>query len=503
VIGRGFSVLFLACGFAFAQRPPVILVDGYHLLCNQDNLSSTHDFGELEPRLKAESVSVTFFGTCSFNGKPSIEDLGNALGTSIRNLNVPQVDIVSHSMGGLIVRSYLSGKQTSGAVYSPPLDPKVRKWVSIATPNFGALLPALFLPFLLDAQSRELVPGSQFLFDLATWNQNRDDLRGVDTVAIVGNAGGFGPSQGSNDGTVAVTSASMSFVEPDERTRILPYCHGAGVFTSILGLGCDAPPLAVIQADNPLSWQIIDSFLGGTADWKKIGHPPSQDSYLSQYGGILRQQRDRNDAVLGAPVDQTFVTNPPLKGGYTVVIDKPGPQILLTIPSAARLPFLSLAPRMLVSIYGTSLAGGVVTANNRILPLNYADDNQINALLPEDLSGLATLTVRNTNGSQTVNIFVEPAVPAIFTSNGSGTGTAAAIRDGIQLSLYLTGLGVAPVSPSVFLDGTPLPVSYSGPAPGFKGLDQINVQLPSAVATGSVTVSAGRRTSNSVTIPVR
>src|SRR4029077_18838724 len=123
-----------------------------------------------------------------------------------------------HSMGGLIVRSYLSGKQPPPGVFNPPVTFKVRKWVSIATPNFGALLPSIVADFLPGTQTSDLVPGSQFLFDLATWNQNRDDLAGVDTVGIIGNAGGSGPIQGSNDGTVAVTSASMSFTLPDERT---------------------------------------------------------------------------------------------------------------------------------------------------------------------------------------------------------------------------------------------------------------------------------------------
>ena len=259
-------LFFVTFGVVFGQqRPPVILIDGYHLLCKSENLTSPHDFGELEQRLQSEDVQVSFFGTCSFNGKPSIEDMANALGTVIRNLNVPKVDLVSHSMGGLIVRAYLSGKQDSPGVFTPPTDIHVRKWVSIATPNFGALLPGIISGYVPDQQSQELVPGNQFLFDLATWNQNHDDLRGVDTVGIIGNAGGFWPFDGQNDGTVAVTSASMSFALPDERTRVLPYCHGAGDLTAILGLGCDAPPLARIQSDNPLSWSIVDSFLKGTA----------------------------------------------------------------------------------------------------------------------------------------------------------------------------------------------------------------------------------------------
>jgi len=498
---RLFTIILLAGALtAYGQRPPVVLVDGYHLLCDSGNLASTADFGAMEQRLNAEGVQTKFFGTCSFSGKPSIEDLGAALGNTINSLNVPQVDIVSHSMGGLIVRSYLSGKQNATATFNPPLDTKVRKWVSIATPNFGALIPTIIANFLPDVEARELTPASQFLFDLNTWNQNRDDLRGIDAIGIIGNAGGLGPLQGTNDGTVAVTSASLSFAEPDQRTRVLPYCHGAGDLSQILGLGCDAPPLAKIQSDNPFSWQIVDSFLAGTNDWMNVGHPPSQDKVLSQFGGTLTQTRNAQDQVTSQPQDRDLVSSPPLKGTYAVIISKPGPQIALILPSAAQFPFLSLAPRMLISIYGTNLSGAAVMVNGQALPLNYSSDTQINALLPDKIAGLTPLTVTNTRGKQTVNIFVEPVVPAIFTLNGQGTGPAAVIRTGNFISLYLTGLGVTSVSPTVTLNGTPVTVTYAGPAPGFPGLDQINFQLPSGITSGTVVVTAGTRVSNAVQI---
>jgi uncharacterized protein (TIGR03437 family) len=478
----------------------VILADGYHILCESGNLVSTFDFAELETRLRAEGVSVTFFGTCAFPDRPSIEDLGNALGAAIRSLNVPQVDIVSHSMGGLILRSYLAGKQNVSGVFRPPSDPKIRKWVSIATPNFGALLPAIFSDFAPDVQVRELIPGNQFLFDLATWNQNHDDLRGIDAIAIVGNAGGLGPLEGTSDGTVAVTSASLLFAEPDVRTRILPYCHGTSDFSSILGLGCNSPPLAKIRSDNPLSWSIIDSFLSGTGDWKNVGHSPSQDQILSQYGGVLTQSRDSQDQPTGPPHDQNFVTPAPAPGTYAAVISKPGPNIALIAPSAARLPILSLAPRMLISIYGTNLAAATVSVNGQTLVQNYASDRQINALLPDAISGMVKLTVTNAQGKAAVNIVIEDAVPAIFTADASGTGRAAAIRIEDFIALYLTGLGTTGSTPVVLLNDTPVTVTYAGPAPGYPGLDQINFQLPPGATSGTVVVIAGKHASNPVTI---
>jgi uncharacterized protein (TIGR03437 family) len=486
------ATLVLTAGLSFAQRPPAILIDGYHLLCQSENLTSQHDFGELQQRLEGEGVQVSFFGTCTFANRPSIEDLGKALGATIQKLNAPQVDLVSHSMGGLIVRAYLSGKQNASGVFQPPADTHVRKWVSIATPNFGALLPSLLTNFFPDQQAQELSGGSQFLFDLATWNQNRDDLRGVDAVGLVGNAGGAGPLQGSSDGTVAVTSASMSFTEPDERTRVLPYCHGAGDLTSILGLGCNAPPLAKIQSDNPLSWSIIDSFLAGTDAWKTMGHTPLQDGYLRIFGGVLKQNRNSLDQPAGSPSDDPYDPSPPMRGGYTVVIDKPGPRIALICPSAARVATLSLAPRMLISIYGAGLDASTVTVAGQTLSLGYNDDRQINTLLPANIGGLTQLTVSNAQGKQSVNIFVE---------DGSGTGPAAAIPTGNAISLYLTGLGNRVTPAAVFLDGTGVEVTYSGPAPGYPGLDQINFILPVNVTSGTVVVVAGSHASNAVTLP--
>jgi uncharacterized protein (TIGR03437 family) len=478
-----------------------MLVDGYHLVCQSDNLTSAHDFGELQSRLQAEGVQVQFFGTCAFPGKPSIEDLGTALGVAIRNVNAPQVDVVSHSMGGLILRSYLAGKQAGSGVFTPPADTRIRKWVSIATPNFGALIPSPFGAFLPDTQARELLPGSQFLFDLATWNQNHDDLRGVDTVGIVGNAGGLGPVESGNDGTVSETSASMSFALSDERTRVVPYCHGAGIFTSILGLGCDAPPIAKIQTDNPLSWQIVDSFLSDTDTWKSLGHSPSQDKYLSKYGGLLTQPRDNMDQPNGSIQDQNFVTGAPQTGAYTAAVDKAGPLILLVAPSAARLSLLSLAPRMLISIYGNHLDGATVAVNGQPLVTSYTSEHQINALLPANVSGLAKLSVTNNLGRATVNVLAERAAPALFSSDGSGTGVAAAIRTGNFVSLYLTGLGAGDAPTVVTVNGAAVPVTYAGPAPGFPGGDQINVQLPSGTA-GTVVVYAGKNASNALRLPL-
>ncbi len=59
--------------------------------------------------------------------------------------------------------------------------------------------------------------GSGFLYNLARWNQGTDDLRGIDSLSIVGNSG----TTGTDDGAVSLNSGSLlSFGRPMPRTRV-------------------------------------------------------------------------------------------------------------------------------------------------------------------------------------------------------------------------------------------------------------------------------------------
>jgi hypothetical protein len=160
-------------------------------------------------------------------------------------MSVSQVDVVAHSMGGLIVRAYLAGKQTSG--FSPPSAQKIRKAVFIASPHFGAFATDFDLAelFATGTQTNEMKPGNQFVWDLGTWNQLGDDLRGVDAISLVGTGG---PS-GQSDGVVESTSASLDFWSLG-RTRLVNYCHIPS--TDYLGLagfylGCEEPGIAFVD----------------------------------------------------------------------------------------------------------------------------------------------------------------------------------------------------------------------------------------------------------------
>jgi uncharacterized protein (TIGR03437 family) len=230
-------------------------------------------------------------------------------------------------------------------------------------------------------------------------------------------------------------------------------------------------------------------------------------------------------------------------GQYAVVIAKSGPAAYAALPAAGIVPTRTLAPGMFISIYGANLAdapaaavslplpdtlsGIQVFAGNTALGLQFAGPSQINALIPENASGLISFRVRTPGGQQQFNALIEPAVPAIFTRNGAGTGPAAVIRAqtgalitpqspasaGDILSLYLTGLGAtenrgglewARLTPKLFLEGVEAQIFYAGRAPGFAGLDQINFAVPAGVGRGMpvLHVESNGRVSNQVTLPL-
>jgi len=581
---RIFAGVLCACS-AFAQliapgaavprtsKLPVVFINGFQPVCSGASFSST--FGSADQVLQGNGEVSLFFDICGVPGTPTIEDLGAALNSFLAGLRyadgqpVDQVDIVAHSMGGLVLRSYLSGKQNAAGAFQPPPQAHLRKVIFLATPHFGT---GVALPFGLTPQLREIASGSRFLFDLGTWNQGTDDLRGVDAIAAVGNGGtGSATMAGFDDGVVALTSASLRFFQPG-RTRVLPFCHvNGGGLVSFAGLcTSNAQGIANISSATHDSARLIMSFFNGTDDWKTIGTAAENDKFLSIDGGLIVTARSSDDKplnlaslkatsstgqskqlnipsgdvaytdlfpagslTLAAVSGQLNISNSvtlPATGvePYTV---KPGPFIARVLPSAANVFPLSLAPGMFASIYGTSLADPTlqVLFNGISIPPAYTSAIQINAVIPDSASGLATFTVRNGAGSHTVNVFVEVAMPAIFTLDGSGTGPAAAINAsnnrvvggnnalhaGDYVELYATGLGAttnrggldyANQQPTVTIGGQDCPVTYAGRAPGYVGLDQINCIVPAGLgvnAAAPVIVTSGARSSNLATLAVQ
>src|SRR5262249_51787951 len=129
---------------------------------------------------------------------------------------------------------------------------------------------------------------------------------------------------------------------------------------------------------------------------------------------------------------------------------------------------------------------------------------------------------------------VDATVPGIFTANQQGTGIAALLhQDGVTpvtvqnpahpnevVIIFATGLGLLTPSlptgalsignrtvavPVITIDQVNAPFDFSGAAPGFAGLNQINARVPASTRSASnipLLVSVGGMQSNAVTIPV-
>lgn len=164
-------------------------------------------------------------------------------------------------------------------------------------------------------------------------------------------------------------------------------------------------------------------------------------------------------------------------------------------------------------------SGGVETP----APWFFVSPSQGSFLVPTTLTpGEYSLRIRSTDRRINIPTRLVPSSPGIFTANGAGTGTPAAVilriapdgtrstelttgplrfgADRLFLDLYATG--VRGGSPIEVLAGaeriTPL---YAGPQPQFAGLDQVTFELPREWATRDrieLTILSGAERSNTV-----
>jgi uncharacterized protein (TIGR03437 family) len=523
---RGRTLKMTVAPFATATAgsavPPVVLLDGWQFSLTNScpmSSSSTGNFDNLQSYLVGSPNFVPivyFFENCTECPNCSIEQLGADLGTFLNSLPVPQVDVIAHSMGGLIVRAYLSGKQAASGSFSPPATPKIRKAVFIATPHFGSFQADSL--FVAGTQTDEMKRGSQFAWDLGTWNQFGDDLRGVDAVAVIGNAG---PSQ-QNDGVVGLTSASLDFASPG-RTRVINYCHippGGELGLAGIYLGCEEPGIAYVDSPSHQTYEIVSSFLLSASGWQTIGNAPAQDQYLSKYGGMVVADVSASDQFVsglsgvswgsvsltnGAASGELFYNDlvsgtasfsfgsstcgpyTETAGVYARVRCKAGPSISSVGPLLTATGKVVQAGTA-ITINGTGFgaqqcsACQVTAANpqSTVLQIDSWTDTAIKAFLPASYGvGMVTIGVVAAGGSDATNIMAGTVAspPAIsLVANAEGEAPTIAPNTWVEIK----GLNLAPPG-----------VSSSDCAPGYcwQPSDFVNNQMPTQLAGVSVTVN--------------
>lgn len=162
----------------------------------------------------------------------------------------------------------------------------------------------------------------------------------------------------------------------------------------------------------------------------------------------------------------------------------------------------------------TSLGNCSVTVNGTAAMMQYVSPGQINLIVPQNM-GPGTANIVVNNGSQIMNgsMTIGQSGPGTFAMNGMGVGEGAMLNGMIwqpgpfstttngqptAIAMYVTGLDLSS-TPTVSIGGMPASVMWFGNAPGYAGLQQINVSLPSGAAGVGrvpVTVTSNGQTSN-------
>jgi uncharacterized protein (TIGR03437 family) len=152
------------------------------------------------------------------------------------------------------------------------------------------------------------------------------------------------------------------------------------------------------------------------------------------------------------------------------------------------------APGMLASIYGANLAAPDtrLTLDGRTMPIVSVETGRIQFyILPEVPFGISSLVVSNAIGrSDPITVPIAAASPGIFYDYFSGfaMGLDRPAPRGSSVEIYCTGLGLHPEDVQVTIGGVDAEVSYSGPAPGFLGLNQVNARIPDNIGSGTETL---------------
>jgi uncharacterized protein (TIGR03437 family) len=205
------------------------------------------------------------------------------------------------------------------------------------------------------------------------------------------------------------------------------------------------------------------------------------------------------------------------------------------VSAASSVSFTALAPGGIIAIYGNQLADNTALApsiplsttlgntsvqiGRTLLPLLYAGQGQINAVVPFGLNTNTTyqlLIQRDQTYSSPMPVNIADAQPGVFLSGGNGIavdsrGTAPAFlvtpsapaQAGDVLVIYCAGLGVtnqsvadgaaSPTNPpaqtqapvTVTIGGRNANVAFAGLTPTLVGLYQVNVTMPAGVTPGN------------------
>jgi uncharacterized protein (TIGR03437 family) len=349
------------------------------------------------------------------------------------------------------------------------------------------------------------------------------------------------PIQGLAAGVADLTASSNldSFETAYARVQVLP--------ASVLTLSTISGDWQTMNANGTLTQPIVVR----VSDLNNLPYPGAEIQAMPTGGGTVTPQSAMADAS-GQAIFQWI----PAAAGARLQLTLAGSTQHLTIGALPPASFsatgvvnsassiAAIAPGEMMTIYGTSLAGGMISQagmpwptelagvsvlfNNEPAQLLSVSDSQINLIAPLNLvPGAMSLTVQSGSGSSTsVKVTVTPVAPGIFsnaqtflTSMSAGTSASApqqpAVR-GSVIEIYCTGLGavhanstgqmITVAQPQVSIAGVPATVLSSALAPSYGGgMYQVSAQVPQSVSTGiqNLVLTIGGVSSNAVKVAVQ
>ncbi len=364
--------------------------------------------------------------------------------------------------------------------------------------------------------------------------------------------GGNSPLDGAAG--IAIDGSGNAYISGDTGTADFPVTPDAYQSQFMGGTAFNGQTDTFFMALDPAGAnELYGTFLGGTD---------------AEYNAGLAIDTSGAVAVFGSTNSTDFPTSPgALKGtvananGRLYVVKfsfaPPGP-VVNAVVNGASFVGGGVVPGEIATVFGTNLtsASGInltsslplpteflnvsVIVNDPAAPL-FAVDNvngqqQINFQVPWELAGHANANIAVSNNGvtgATINVPVLAAQPGIFAYSVGGNSFGAILHANFQLAdtghpamagetvlIYCTGLGAVNTTPgdgvagngqttvatpSVTMGGKNAAVSFSGLAPGFVGLYQINAVVASGLASGNqpVIITMQGASSNSALLPVK
>ena len=338
----------------------------------------------------------------------------------------------------------------------------------------------------------------------------------------------FAPISTDSVASMSAPVPRFQAVAPTSDCQSLGDCN-SGIFP-ILSVNADPLSLSAFTTSGPQSrFARVNNLGGSLLNWTAAITYQNGNGWLTiDPTSGLNNATIRIDFVpgkLSAGVYNATVTIDagPIAGAKTLPIrleltdfTPPPPPfpVVTSVVNAASFAEGPLVSGSLTTIFGTNFGGTPPTVmfDDQAATVFFANATQLNLRVP-DLGAKTSvqLVISTADGrkSPARTVPVSAASPGIFTpgvlnQNNSLNTTTNPAAAGSVIQVYATGLGTGNVTAKLGSETIASP-RYAGPAPGFPGLQQVNLDIPAAFsATGAdLSICAGAVCSPTVRVSIK